>query len=120
MKRREEKIGVAENQKDRERVEARGVFALERVGSCGSGDCRWRTELEFDSSEPFDDSHRSAAFGTAPRWRGILGAGSMWLGLCLWCRVEQVKAKWQERGAFAIGQKAEMPDAHEAFRKDVQ
>jgi len=44
----------------------------------------------------------------------------MWFGLCLWCRVEQVKAKWQERGAFAVGQKAEMPDAHEAFRKDVQ
>jgi len=44
----------------------------------------------------------------------------MWFGLWLWCRAEQVKAKWQELGAFAVGQKAEVPDAHEAFRKDVQ
>ena len=93
---------------------------MERVASCGSGDGRWRTELEFGSSEPLDDSHRSAAFGTAPRLRGILGAGSMWFGLWLWCRAEQVKAKWQELGAFAVGQKAEVPDAHEALRKDVQ
>jgi hypothetical protein len=44
----------------------------------------------------------------------------MWFGFWLLCRTEQVKAKWQERGAFAVGQKAEMPDAHEALGKDVQ
>ena len=31
-----------------------------------------------------------------------------------------MKAKWQERGAPAIGQKAEVPNAHETFRKHVQ
>ena len=120
MKRPEKKIRVAESQRDTERVEARGVFALKRVASCGSGDRRWSPKLEFGSSEPFDDSHRSTAFGTAPRLRGVFGAGSMWFGLWLLCRAEQVKAKWQERGAFAVGQKAEMPDAYEAFRKDAQ
>jgi len=31
-----------------------------------------------------------------------------------------MKAKWQERGASAVGKEAEVPDAHEAFRKHVQ
>ena len=31
-----------------------------------------------------------------------------------------MKAKWQERGAPAVGKEAEVPDAHEAFRKHVQ
>ena len=102
------------------RVEARGIFGLEGVASCGRSDRRWRTKLEFGSSEPFDDSHGSTALGTAPRWRGVFGAGSMWFSLRLLCGAEQVKAEWQELGAFAVGQKAEMPDAHEAFGKDVQ
>ena len=36
------------------------------------------------------------------------------------CRAQQLKAKWQSRGASTVGQEAEMPDAHEALRKDVQ
>jgi hypothetical protein len=31
------------------------------------------------------------------------------------CRVEQVKAKRQENGASPVGEKSEVPDAHEAF-----
>ena len=31
-----------------------------------------------------------------------------------------MKAKWQERGAPPVGKEAEVPDAHEAFRKHVQ
>jgi hypothetical protein len=31
-----------------------------------------------------------------------------------------MKAKWQERGAPAVGKEAEVPDAHETFRKHVQ
>jgi hypothetical protein len=31
-----------------------------------------------------------------------------------------VKAKWQVGGAFAIGQDAEVPDAHEPFGKQMQ
>src|SRR5215472_16545473 len=100
-------------------VEARGVFALERVASCGSGDDRWRAELQFGSGEPLDDSHRSTAFGAVPSLRRLFNAGSMWSGLWLWCRAEQVKAKWQELGAFAVGQETEVTNAHEAFRKDV-
>jgi len=57
--------------------------------------------------------------GAAPRW-WILGAGSVWFGLRLWCGAEQVKAKWQESGAFAAGQEAEVTDAHKTFRKDMQ
>ena len=31
-----------------------------------------------------------------------------------------MKAKWQERGALAVGEEAEVPDAHETFGKHVQ
>jgi len=41
-------------------------------------------------------------------------------GLRLLCRTQQLKAKRQECGAFAVGQKAEVTDAHEALWKDVQ
>ena len=33
---------------------------------------------------------------------------------------EQVKAKRQERGAPPVGEEAEVPNAHETFRKQVQ
>ena len=33
---------------------------------------------------------------------------------------EQVKAKWQESGTLAVGQEAEVADAHEAFGEQVQ
>jgi hypothetical protein len=46
--------------------------------------------------------------------RGVLS------GLRLLCRTQQLKAKRQEYGAFAVGQEAEVTDAHEALRKDVQ
>ena len=36
------------------------------------------------------------------------------------CNEQQLKAERQERGAFAVGQKAEVTDAHKALRKDVQ
>ena len=31
-----------------------------------------------------------------------------------------MKAKWQVGGAFAIGQEAEVPDAHEPFGEQMQ
>ena len=31
-----------------------------------------------------------------------------------------MKAKWQELGAPAVGEESEVPNAHEAFRKQVQ
>ena len=103
-----------------ERAEERGVFELERVDSCRSADGRWRTKLNFGGGEPFDDLHGSAAFRTAPRMRKVWGVGSAWLGLRLWLRAEQVKAEWEERSTHAVSQEAEVTDAHEAFRKDVQ
>ena len=88
LKRPEKEIRMAESQRDTERVEARGIFELERVVSCGRGDRRWRTKLQFGSSEPFDDSHRSTAFGTASRWRGVFAAECLWFDWWLLCRAE--------------------------------
>ncbi len=36
------------------------------------------------------------------------------------CRAEQLEAKWQSGGTFAVGQEAEVADAHETFREQVQ
>src|SRR5215470_390514 len=85
-------------------------FRVGESASCSSGDRRWRTKLEFGSGEPLDDSHWSTALGTAPRL-GVLGAGSMLFGLRWWCCAEQLQAEWQELGAFAVGQEAEVTDA---------
>ena len=74
--------------------------------------------MDFGSGEPFDDSHRSTTFGAIPGL--IFGAGSMWFGLWWLCCAEQVKAKWQELGAFAVGQETEVTNAHEALREDVE
>jgi hypothetical protein len=40
--------------------------------------------------------------------------------LGLWCRAEQLKAKWQGGGTSAIGQEAEVSDAHESFGEQMQ
>ena len=114
-----EAICLPESQRGTERDEARRVFARERLASCGSSDHWWRTKLELGSGEPLDDSHRSIALGAVPGLRRLFNAGSMWSGLWLLCRAEQVKAKWQELGAFAVGQETEVTNAHEAFGKDV-
>ena len=90
------------------------------VDSCGH--ChrdRWRTELGLGRSESLDSRHGPAALGAKPE---ITGSGwrSFLPGLWLWCGTEQLKTEWQGRGTSAMGQEAEMPDAHETFGEDVQ
>ncbi len=42
--------------------------------SGGSSDQHWwRTELELNSGQPFDDRHRSATLGAKPKRVGFLG-----------------------------------------------
>ena len=53
----------------------------EGVISCGRGQERWRTELELSSGKSFDDCHRSATVGAAPKRLRFLSGGSFWLGL---------------------------------------
>jgi len=94
-------------------------FRVGESASRGSADRWWGTKLEFRSGEPLNDSHWSTALGTAPRlW--VFGAGSMLFGLRWLCCAEQVQAEWEELGAFAVGQEAEVTDAHKTFGKDMQ
>ena len=102
-KKLEEGIGLTAGHRDAQRLEGRRVFELERVVSCRNADPWWRTKLDFGSGEPFDDLHRSTAFRAAPRIGEVFGGRGVLLGLRLWCGAEQVKAKWQELGAFAAG-----------------
>ncbi len=119
-KKLEERIGLTARHRDTERPEGRRVFELQRVVSCRNADLWWRTKLDFGSGEPFDDLHRSTAFRAAPRIGKVLGGRGVLFGLRLLWRTQRLKAEWQERSAFAVGQEAEVADAHEALRKDVQ
>jgi len=100
-----------------ERVEAREGFELERVASCRSHDHRRRTKLDFSSGKSFDNHHRPTTLGARPKIART-GGGDLLLGLR--CRVEQLEAKCQGGGAFAVGQEAEVADAHETFGEQVQ
>src|SRR5262249_29160917 len=98
-------------------AEARGEFELERVLSCGRADLWGRTKLDFGSSEPFDHLHRSPTLGAAIKIRSVLGGGSVFFGKRFFSCAQQVKAQGQGCGTLAVGQEAEMADAHEALRK---
>jgi hypothetical protein len=73
--------------------------------------------LDLGRSESLDGCHGPTALGAEPEIP-CSGYGSFLLGL--WCGTEQLKTEWQGRGTPAMGQEAEMPDAHETFREDVQ
>jgi len=104
LKKVEEGIDWATRHRGTERCEERGVFELERVVSCCNADPWWRTKLDFGSGEPFDDLHRSTAFRAAPKIGTVFGGRGMLLFcLRLLFRTQQLKAKRQERGAFAVG-----------------
>ena len=88
------------------------------VVSCGDRAPTWRrTELDLGSCKSFDDQHRPTALWTKPSIART-GGGYLCLGLC--SRAEQPKAKWQSCGTPAIGQEAEVSDAHEPFREQMQ
>ena len=94
----------------------KNTFELESVASCRSGDHRWRTKLDFSSGESFDDHHRPTTLGARAKIARP-GGGGLLQGLR--CPAEQLEAKWQGGGPFAVGQDAEVADAHETFREQV-
>ena len=68
-----------------------------RVISCSRGQERWRTELELCRRESFDDSHRSAALGTAPQ-RVRYRSGRSFRFVFRWNGVKSGEALWQQGG----------------------
>jgi hypothetical protein len=120
LKRLQERIRFAVRHSDTECARRTEFFAFERVVSCGSRNHWWRTELDLSSGEPLDDLHGSATVGTAIKIRSVFGGGSVLFRWWLWGCAQQLKAKRQKSGAPPVGQKAEMSDAHETLRKDVQ
>jgi hypothetical protein len=87
------------------------------VASRRSRDQRWGTKLDFRSGESFDDEHRPPTLGTSPK---IARARGRNLLFGLWCGTEQLETKWRGSGTSAVGQEAEVADAHETFREQVQ
>src|SRR5271163_4018784 len=91
---------------------------MEIVMSCGNGiRSRGRTELDLSCRKLFDDHHRTSAFGASPKIART-GGGDLLLGI--WCGTEQLKTKWQSGGTFAVGEEAEVSNAHETFGEQMQ
>ena len=120
LKRQEEGICLAGRQRDAECAEARGVFGLERSVSCCRAGPGWGAKLDFRGGEPLDDLHRSTAVGTAVKVGGVFSGGSVFFVRRLLCGPQELKAKREELGASSAGEEAEVPDTHEALRKQVQ
>ena len=76
--------------------------------------------MDLGSSEPFDDPHGSATLGTAIKIWSVFRRGRVFFGWWFWGCAQQLKAQRQKGGASAVGQETEMPNTHEALRKDVQ
>ena len=120
LDRRKERIRLGSRQRDAERAEARGVGGLERPVSCCGATPGWRAKLDFRSGEPLDDLHRSTAVRAAVKVGGVFDGGSVFFVRRLLWRTQQLKAKREELSASSAGQEAEVPDTHEALRKQVQ
>jgi hypothetical protein len=112
-----EGISSAAKRRGTERAKTREEFELERVVSCGLGDRRWRTKLHLGGREPFDDLHWAITLGAAPKIGGIIGGRGILLGWWILSCPEQVKTKRQACGTSAVGQEAEVSDAHKTLRK---
>src|SRR5215469_13111795 len=100
-------ICLVEPQRGTERAETRRVTVFGIVVSCGSG-------------EPFDDLHGRATVGTAIKLCSVFSRGGVFFGRWLLGCAQQVKAEREKSAAPTVGQEAEVTDAHEALREDVE
>src|SRR6266851_1387676 len=74
--------GQEQGGRGRSAVNRAKFWSCGRGVSCGSSDqLRWRTELDLSSGKSFDDRHRSATLGAAPKRVRFLSGGSFWFGL---------------------------------------
>ena len=73
----------------REHAKTYEGFEFEQVVSCGSGNRRWRTKLDFRSRKSFDDRHRSTTLGTTPE---TVRASGILIRLRFFWRAKQVQA----------------------------
>jgi hypothetical protein len=70
-----EEIYSARTRRRADSVETPQTFVMSIAVSCGSRDWkRWRTELDFSGSEPFDDHHGASTLRTAPKIFRIIGS----------------------------------------------
>ena len=90
-----------------------------RVISCSGGHKWWRTELELCGCESLDDGHWSAALGTAPQ-RVSYRSSQRFRFVFRWSGVESGEAPWQQGGAPAVGEEAEVADADEALGEEMK
>ena len=119
LRKPEEEICPLTRRTTTDRGEARRVFRMRRVVSCGSGDLRWRTKLHLGSREPLEDHHRGSALGAEPKITGVLGAWRVLLGVLVPGRATESKAarKWRAGdwpGSRSAGCARSLPEARAA------
>src|ERR1019366_1423649 len=92
----------------------------DRGSCCAPFGLRWRAEQELRGREPFDDAHSSTAGRTVPeRARLVRGRRCRRRGHVSRA-TKPLEAERQEGGALPVGEEAEVADAHEAAREQVQ
>ena len=80
---------------------------------------RRRSEEELGGGEALDNMHGSAAKRTLPqRVNGQRGRG----GVCCWLIgwLEQPETEWKKLRSASVSEEAEVADAYEAARQQVQ
>ena len=83
---------------------------------------RWRARQQLSGGEPLDDMHGASADGTVPVGgrAGVICSGRCHLSRDVGGTREQLEAEWQQPGASSVGEEAEVADAHEAARQQVE
>ena len=99
------------------RSEARRQCGVWRVISCSRGQERWRAELELCGCESLDDGLGPPHLGQRHRVRC---RSRSFRFVFRWSGVESGEAPWQQGGAPAVGEEAEVADADETFGEQVK
>ncbi len=102
---------------------ARGEIEGGVVVSCGTSTGeRWRARQQLSGGEPLNDMHGASADGTVPvggRAR-VIWSGRWGLSGGVGSTGERLEAEWEQRGSMAVGEEAEVTDAHETARQQVE
>jgi len=116
-----EELCLGARRKRADRAATRVEFSVFwKLVSWGTGDEGGRrTEQDLSGCEGLYDDHACATVGTDPG-TGRVGDGEVVLIFRFRCTAQQLPAKRQQMGSSPVSEEAEVADANEAWRQQVQ
>jgi len=89
------------------------------AGSRGAPVCiGWRASKQLDGCEPLDDVHRSTAERALRK--NLCSLSLRCRGWSIGCTLKKAEAEREQRGSLSVGEEAEVADADEAARQQMQ